>query len=149
MVYPYYPTFNNYSAYQQPYQPQPQTGNSPQAKTQIVVRVPNYDAVKNFYVEPGNPVTFFDDNAPFCYVKSGGASPVDPPKIRVFELVERTGTETSKNSDLSEGIQGNIDISLYAKTAEIKPYFEQIEHITKEVEKLRGDVDAMKGDNHE
>lgn len=150
MAYPYYQPYNNYLAYQQTVNAF-QNGNSSQSQlqTQMVVRVPSFEAVKTFYAEPGKTVTFFDDNAPYCYVKSGGASPVDPPKIRVFELIERTGTETSKNGDLSEGIQGNIDISLYAKTAEIKPYFEQIEHITKEVEKLRGDVDAMKGDNHE
>lgn len=140
MAYPYYQPYNNYLTYQQPVNAF-QNGNSSQSQlqTQMVVRVPNYDAVKNCYVEPGKPVTFFDDNAPYCYVKSGGTSPVDPPKIRVFELVERTGTETSKNGNLNDAKQEGIDISLYAKKSEIEPFLCEIKRISEELEKLKGE----------
>ena len=144
MAYPYYPAYNNYTAYQ-PSVNTFQNGNT-QLQTQMIVRVPNYDAVKTFYVEPGKPVTFFDDNAPFCYVKSGGTSPVDPPKIRIFELIERSETDTqnsNKNSDFSNVMQKDIDMSLYAKTAEIEPYIQQIERLTEEVQKMRFDIDAV------
>lgn len=138
MAYPYYQPYNNYLAYQQPVNAF-QNGNSSQSQlqTQMVVRVPSFEAVKTFYAEPGKTVTFFNDNAPYCYVKSGGASPVDPPKIRIFELVERTGAETLKNGDLSDAKQENIDISLYAKKSEIEPFLCEIERISKEVEKLK------------
>lgn len=149
MAYPYYPAFNNYTAYQPPVN-NFQNGNaSPmpqQLQTQMIVRVPNFEAVKTFYVEAGKPVTFFDDNAPYCYVKSGGTSPVDPPKIRIFELIERSETDTpqnAKNGDFSNVLQKDIDLSLYAKTAEIEPFIHEIEHISEEVKKLRFDIDAV------
>lgn len=149
MAYPYYPAFNNYTAYQPPVN-NFQSGNSSpmpqQLQTQMIVRVPNFEAVKTFYVEPGKPITFFDDNAPFCYVKSGGTSPVDPPKIRIFELIERSENDASnanKNSDFSNVPEKGIDMSLYAKTAEIEPYIQQIEHLTEEVQKIRFDIDAV------
>lgn len=142
----------NIPQYQQPIMPQSNVyqpgNNAAQAslQTQIVVRVPSFDAVKSFYVEPGKPVTFFDDNAPYCYVKSGGTSPVDPPKIRIFELIERSETDApqnAKNGDFSNVLQKDIDLSLYAKTAEIEPFIHEIEHISEEVKKLRFDIDAV------
>ena len=138
----------NFSAYPQ-YQPpvQPQNVTSAPLQTQMVVRVPSFETVKSFSVEFGKPpVTFFDDNAPYCYVKTAGTSPVDPPKTRIFELIERTEeyiTQSAKNSDFPNVSEKTIDNTAYVKTAEFDAFRQEFEEIIKSVDKLRFDVDAM------
>ena len=150
MPYPYYPAFNNYTAYQPPVN-NFQSGNSSpmaqQLQTQVVVRVPSYDTVRSFSVEFGKPpVTFFDDNAPYCYVKTAGTSPVDPPKTRIFELIERTEeyiTQSAKNNDFSNVSEKGIDISECVQKSEFDDFRREFSEIVKSVDKLRFDVDAL------
>lgn len=147
----FFPNYNNYTAYN-PYQPQMmnpfQNGNSSpmQPQTQVVIRVPSYDVVKTYPVEAGKPLTFFDDNTPFCYVKTGSASPAETPKIRIFELVERTEeelTQIAKNGDFSNVSEKSIDTSDFVKKLEFDEFRQSFEAIIKSVDKLRFDVDAL------
>ena len=138
--------FNTYPQYQPVQQPNVQNVAPTPLQTQVVVRVPSYEAVKTFYVEAGKPVTFFDDNSPFCYVKTAGTSPVDPPKIRIFELIERSETDTqnsAKNSDFSNVSEKSIDIAECVQKREFDELRQEFEQIIKSVDKLRFDVDAM------
>lgn len=152
MAYPYYNGFTGYG-----YQPQipqvPQVPQVPQGafqqtapQTQTVYLVPSYDTVKNFYVEPGKPETFFDSGKPYCYVKSPGASPVDPPKTRIFELVERSEeylTRGAQSGDISASKQSNIDLSKYATSDDIEALRGECEALKQAIERLRFDVDAL------
>lgn len=146
MAYPYYNGFTGYG-----YQPQvpqaPQVGAFQQPpQTQTVYLVPSYDTVKSFFVEPGKPATFFDSGKPYCYVKSPGASPVDPPKTRIFELVERSEeyiTQGTQSGDLSAPAQSNIDLSSYAKNDDIAALRSECAALKQAIERLRFDVDAL------
>ena len=148
----FFPNYNNYTAYN-PYQAQmmnpfPNGNSSPiQPQTQVVIRVPSYDVVKTYPVDAGKPLTFFDDNIPFVYAKTSGASPVDPPKTRIFELVERTEEYLSqygaKNGDFSNVSEKNIDTSDFVKKPEFDEFRRSFEAIIQSVDKLRLDVDAL------
>lgn len=154
---PYFPaTYNPYSYQQQGYpqniQPQQQQipGYQPQQpqqlQTQTVIRVPSYDAVKAFSLDSGKPETFLDENSPFCYVKTPGTSPVDPPRIRIFEMIERDEAYLSKgakNSDISEEHQRSIDLSGYATVDDIRKIRAVISDIQADVDKLHFDIDAV------
>lgn len=158
---PYFPaTYNPYSYQQQGYpqniQPaqqqipgyqQPQAQQMPQQlQTQVVIRVPSYDAVKAFSLDDGKPLTFMDENSPFCYVKTPGTSPVDPPKVRIFEMIERDEAYLSKgtkNSDISEEQQRGIDLSGYATVDDIRKIRAVIDDIQADVDKLHFDIDAV------
>lgn len=69
----------NQQAGQQAVQPQQQTGG--------FVRVQNENAARMYPVAPGNSVTFIDDNAPYCYVKTMGASQLETPTFVRYRLV--------------------------------------------------------------
>lgn len=146
--YPYYNNFLNYSAYQpQIMNPFPNGNSSPVQQTQTVIRVPSYDVVKTFPVDAGKPLTFFDDNIPFVYAKTSGASPVDPPKTRIFELVERTEEYLSqygtKNGDFPNVSENSIDTSDFVKKSEFDDFRRSFDTIIQSVDKLRFDVDAL------
>ena len=154
--------FPNYNSYGYPYQqavPQMQayqnSGNTNPVQapqTQVIVRVPSYDVAKTFPAEPGKPITFFDDNIPFCYVKTGGMSPAEPPKTRIFELVERSEeylmrgkepVQPANNGNISNVSENNMDLSLYAKSADVDALREEMNGITVLVNKMRFDIDAL------
>ena len=118
----------------------------PNTTFSVVVRVPSYDVAKTFPAEPGKPITFFDDNIPFCYVKTGGMSPAEPPKTRIFELVERSEeylTRGAQNGDISAPKQSNIDLSKYATSDDIETLRGECEALKQAIERLRFDVDAL------
>ena len=159
---PYYPATYNPLGYQQQGYPQniqptqqqipgyqqPQAQQMPQQplQTQVVIRVPSYNVVKTVSLDDGKPLTFMDENSPFCYVKTPGTSPVDPPKVRIFEMIERDEAyllKGAKNSDISEEQQRGIDLSGYATIDDIRKIRAVIDDIQADVDKLHFDIDAV------
>lgn len=159
-----YPYFNSYQQMTFPqYQQMPQmngyqNGNGsqiPQMQQQMqqpapiqtgFVRVQSEDEAKRYTVLPGVSVTFIDDNAPYCYVKSVPLSQLEPPTFKRYRLVEEeeaTPSQSAKNGDTSNVSENNIDLSIYAKNADIDVIRGQINDITALVEKMRFDIDAV------
>lgn len=146
MAYPYYNGFTGYGYQSQVPQASQVGAFQPPPQTQTVYLVPSYDTVKSFFAEPGKPATFFDSGKPYCYVKSPGASPVDPPKTRIFELVERSEeylTRGAQNGDISAHKQSDIDLSKYATSDDIEALRGECEALKQAIERLRFDVDTL------
>lgn len=83
-----------YPQYYQPYpmvqQPVPQVQ---QAQTQAprqtgFVPVQSENDARMYPVAPGNSITFIDENAPYCYVKTMGFSQLDRPRFEKYRLVK-------------------------------------------------------------
>ena len=152
-----YPYYNNFAGYN-PYpinnfqngnsSPIPQTmqsgyfqnGNS---QTNGFVRVQSEDEARRYPVTIGS-ITFIDDNAPFCYVKTAPISPMDAPTFKRYRLVEENEPQNSaKNDDTSAGTSNSIDLSNYVE----KPVFDalraQFDDVLQTIDKLRFDVDAL------
>lgn len=81
MAYPnyYYPV--GYQPYQM--QPAPQ-----QPQTAGFIRVPSEDVARNWNVLPGTSATFINENAPYCYTKTVGASQLDGSRFEKYRLVK-------------------------------------------------------------
>lgn len=74
---------NYYPAYQQ--QREPQNGG--------FVAVPTFASVENWIVAPGTSVTFLiESNPTIVCTKTKGLSQLEPPVIKIFDLVEREET---------------------------------------------------------
>lgn len=158
MAYPYYnsiqPSYQQmtYPQYQQPMSQlsQPNTfqnGTSSQLQAPIpagFVRVQSEDEARRYPVAPGSSVTFIDDNSPHCYVKSASLSQLDPPVFKRFRLVEENEPiQSAKNDNMSNETGTEIDLSPYAKIADVDALKNKISDISAAVERLRFDVEAF------
>lgn len=89
-LYPYQPNyFGNPYGYQQAQQPVPQA--TPPRQPQIqqgLVMVQSEQEARSYPVAPGNSITFKDETAPFCYVKTMGFSSLDRPTFERYRLVK-------------------------------------------------------------
>lgn len=105
--------YNYYNGYQQPYRPdyQPymttgfQSGNALPQNMQNAqgnfISVHNEDEARNYPVAPNTSVTFIDENAPFCYVKTMGINQFDRPRFDRYRLVkeDEPQAESKPNGD--------------------------------------------------
>lgn len=79
------------ATYPQYYQPYPQPVQQPQqqaSRQSGFVPVQSENDAKMYPVAPGNSVTFIDENAPYCYVKTMGFSQFDRPRFDKYRLVK-------------------------------------------------------------
>lgn len=97
MAYPY----NMYQPYQQ-YQ-QPQSG---------FVSVRSIEEAFNYPVAPGNSITFKDENAPYVYTKTKGASPMEPPTFERYRLVKEDMTPQNAQIHPVNAFDGEAQIKL-------------------------------------
>lgn len=84
---PYYPQVQQQMAQPQMQQPQAPVQNNG------FVRVQSENDARMYPVAPGNSITFIDDNAPYCYVKTMDFSQLDRPKFEKYRLVKEEEIE--------------------------------------------------------
>lgn len=130
--YMYYPQ-NTYPLYQQTsaltqQQSAPQVGS--------FVRVQSEQQAHNYPVSYGASVTFIDENNPYCYVKTMGASQLDPPRFEKYRLVK----EEESVSDASAEKASND--TTYATKADCDALSALYAHLKDEVEKLRQKIES-------
>ena len=122
----YYPATYQPMAY--PYQqPVPQTVQQPvqqpiqqQIQYGNVVVVPSEQDVDAYPVAPGNCVTFKVENANILITKTKPFSALaDPIKERYVLHKDETPQNTPEKSNITGVSENNIDLSVYAKKAEI------------------------------
>lgn len=113
----YYPGTYQMNYYGNPYQTQmvqqpPQTQPvqriaQPTIQQSGFVLVPSEQEARNYPVAPGNSVTFKDENAPYCYVKTMGFNQFDRPTFERYRLVKEDSVATAQNvptsADNAEG----------------------------------------------
>lgn len=85
--YAYQPQQAQYSPPQQQNQPQPQQ-NSQQIQHSGFVLVQSEQEARAYPVAPGNSITFKDETAPYCYVKTMGFNQLDRPTFERYRLVK-------------------------------------------------------------
>lgn len=106
---PYYQQMQNQAMMQQNQQMQNAQQQSQQMQQPTIqqsgfVLVPSEQEARNYPVAPGNSITFKDENAPYCYVKTMGFNQLDRPTFERYRLVkeemppEAAGTRTSADS---------------------------------------------------
>ena len=128
-----------YSPYQQPMQ-NPQLLQNPQQLNQQnqqiqsggFVSAPSEDYARNYPVAPGNSVTFKDEKQPYVYTKTMGYSPLEQPVFEKYKLVKETA-EIAQNTD---DTKQDIDMSVYAKQADLDALAAKYAQLYAAVEKL-------------
>lgn len=94
MAYPNY----YYPVGYQPYQMQPQTTG--------FIRVPSEEVARNWNVMPGASATFINENAPYCYTKTVGASQLDGYQFKKYRLVEEDDAPQLREAPVSNANSG-------------------------------------------
>jgi hypothetical protein len=138
------------NAYQNQYSPQFQGGygnlSTPpiQAQNQPPVNsmggfipVQNENEARMYPLAPGTSATFIDENAPYCYTKTLGASQLDRPTFKRFRLVE----EIDSVQDAPQGSQSrvsnqSIDLSKYALQADLDAFSERLDALQTQLDSM-------------
>lgn len=118
MQYGYYP--NAYYPQYQTQSMQAQTSQPPVNSMGGFIPVQNENEARMYPIAPGTSATFIDENSPYCYTKTLGASQLDRPIFKRFRLVEETETPQDVPQGTQSGVSnGGIDLSAYATQADM------------------------------
>lgn len=139
----YFPaTYQN--IYQQPGFPNPgqptmqaQNNQPPVSTMGGFIPVQNENEARMYPIAPGTSATFIDENSPYCYTKTLGASQLDRPTFKKFKLVEETDTPQDAPQGSQTALQNHgIDLSAYALKADLNV-------LNGALEALQGKVDSL------
>lgn len=93
---PYYQQQQQPMMQQQQQQPQPQN-QQPAIQQSGFVPVRSEQEARSYPVAPGNSITFKDENAPYCYVKTMGFNQLDQPVFERYRLVKEEAPTEVQN----------------------------------------------------
>lgn len=123
----YQPAYYQTNPYYQ--QNQPMTQQNQQAQTQSqqqpaiqqsgFVPVPSEQVARNYPVAPGNSVTFKDENAPYCYVKTMGFNQLDRPTFEKYRLVKEDSQNIDENTPKTENDTKDGNDTKYALKSDL------------------------------
>lgn len=124
----YYPTYQN-PYYQQQLQQmqQQQVQQQQQALNGGYVTVRSEEEARAYPVAQGASVTFFNETEPFCYKKSAGTSPLDPPTFEIYKILK---VESPKQQNPSVNTPKE-------QRLENDPIFDEIAVLKKQVAELQ------------
>jgi hypothetical protein len=77
-------------------QSQQAQGQPPAIQQSGFVPVRSEQEARSYPVAPGNSITFKDETAPFCYVKTMGFNQLDSPTFEKYRLVKEDAPEEVK-----------------------------------------------------
>ena len=100
---PYYQQMQNQMMQQNQQMQQAQQAQSQQMQQPAIqqsgfVLVPSEQEARNYPVAPGNSITFKDENAPYCYVKTMGFNQLDRPTFERYRLVKENAPSETRES---------------------------------------------------
>jgi hypothetical protein len=143
MQYGYYP--NSYFQQYQPQSMQAQTSQPPVSTMGGFIPVQNENEARMYPIAPGTSATFIDENSPYCYTKTLGASQLDRPTFKKFRLVEETDVPQDAPQGTQSGVSnGGIDLSAYPTQADMDPLSARMSVIERMVSKYEQSSDARK-----
>ena len=131
---PYYQQMQNQAMMQQNQQMQQaqqqgQQMQQPAIQQSGFVLVPSEQEARNYPVAPGNSVTFKDENAPYCYVKTMGFNQLDRPTFERYRLVKEDSPVTAQNAPTSaDSVEGDKNTA-YALKSDLGAIWSEIDAI--------------------
>ena len=129
---------------QQAQQNQPvQQMQQPTIQQSGLVLIPSEQDARNYPVAPGNSITFKDENAPYCYVKTMGFNQLDRPTFERYRLVKEDSPVTAHNSPTSaDSAEGSSKDTSYALKSDMTAIWSEIDAIK---EKLKAQAEKKPG----
>lgn len=143
----FYPaSYTPYSQFQNSYGQSPmqaQTSQPPVNSMGGFIPVQNENEARMYPIAPGTSATFIDENSPYCYTKTLGASQLDRPIFKRFRLVEETETpqDAPQGSQTASQNQG-IDLSAYVTKADMDALAARMSVLERMVSKYEQSSDA-------
>lgn len=140
---PYYQQMQNQAMMQQNQQMQNAQQQSQQMQQPAIqqsgfVLVPSEQEARNYPVAPGNSITFKDENAPYCYVKTMGFNQLDRPTFERYRLVKEDSPVTAQNATTSADSAGESKDTAYALKSDLGAIWGEIDAIK---EKLKAQAE--------
>lgn len=123
---------------QQAQQAQAQQMQQPTIQQSGFVLVPSEQEARNYPVAPGNSVTFKDENAPYCYVKTMGFNQLDRPTFERYRLVKEDGPVTAQKAPTSADSAERSKDTAYALKSDLTAIWSEIDAIK---EKLKAQTE--------
>lgn len=105
----------------------------PQQQGSTIIHVQSEAQAREWSVAPNSSTMFIDDNAPYCYTKSMGASQFEPPIFKRFRIIEDTPSQSAQNVQEASSTTEQVSLSDYLTKAEFEPFKAIIERIKKEL----------------
>lgn len=143
---PYFIDPNAYQQMQQMAMQQYRNMQIPQQTTQsnVIIHVASEEIARKWDVAPNCSVMFINDNEPYFYTKSAGASILEIPIFKRFRITEEPDIPVNNNNESSNNMAENnnsvnsIDLSAYITKAEFESYKSIIEDMQKIVKEFNG-----------
>lgn len=121
--------------YQQMLQ-QYQQNQSGQIATTVFINVSSEEVARRWEVAPNNTVYFVNVNEGYIYIKSAGATILEPGKFTKFRLIEENENEQAPQAQEPEKPQINMDE--YLKKSDFEPYKNIITEMQDVAKELKG-----------
>lgn len=140
---PYFIDPNAYQQMQQMAMQQYRNMPIPQQTTQsnVIIHVPSEEVARKWDVAPNCSVMFINDNEPYFYTKSAGASILETPVFKRFRITEEPDAPINNNNAVennNDNINNQIDLSAYITKAEFESYKNIINDMQKIVKEFNG-----------
>lgn len=123
------------NVYQQMLQ-QYQQNQSNQIATTVFINVSSEEVARRWDVAPNNTVYFVNVNEGYIYIKSAGATILEPGKFTRFRLIEENENEQTPQVQEQEKPQVNMDE--YMKKSDFEPYKNIITEMQDVAKELKG-----------
>ena len=123
---------------QQAQQAQAQQMQQPTIQQSGLVLIPSEQDARNYPVAPGNSITFKDENAPYCYVKTMGFNQLDRPTFERYRLVKEDSPVTAQSAPKSADSAEESKDTAYALKSDLGAIWGEIDAIK---EKLKAQTD--------
>lgn len=126
-TYPYQPNyFGTPYGYQQ--QAQAQASVRPTVQQGLVL-VQSEQEARAYPVAPGNSITFKDETAPYCYVKTMGFNQLDRPTFERYRLVKEDAPQEPAGGPQSGERSGEGNGMAYATKSELAELRDELEAV--------------------
>lgn len=140
---PYFMNPNAYQQMQQMAMQQYQNMQMPQQVTQsnVIIHVPSEKVAREWDVAPNCSVMFINDNEPYFYTKTAGASILEASVFKKFRITEEPDVPINNNNAVennNDNINNQIDLSAYITKAEFESYKSIINDMQKIVKEFNG-----------
>lgn len=123
---------------QQAQQAQSQQMQQPSIQQSGFVLVQSEQEARAYPVAPGNSITFKDETAPFCYVKTMGFNQLDRPTFERYRLVKEDDPSEARESPATREQPSPTKNTTYATKDDLAEIWEELDALK---EKLKAQTE--------
>lgn len=114
-------------------QPQSQQMQQPTIQQSGFVPVRSEQEARSYPVAPGNSVTFKDENAPYCYVKTMGFNQLDQPTFERYRLVKEDTPVMAQNTPTAQDNNESCKHPEYALKSDLDAIWDELDALQKKL----------------